>query len=102
MMKIRLIPLLFLSLLLFTGCKVEMNSSVSSGGVTWEVSQNGSFSSTSNYLGKETKVEIKTQDFYLTVNGEAYGVMEEGDEIKVEEGKVYRNDTEISPIAKPE
>lgn len=53
-------------------------------------------------MGEETKVEIKTMNLHLTVNGEGYGKVNEGDEIRVEEGKVYRNDTELLPLEKPE
>ena len=101
-MKALTLPLLLVSLIVLSGCKVKLNSSVSSGGVTWTATQNGSFSSHSSFMGEETKVDIKTVDYDLTVNGKPYGKVDKGDTIRVEEDKVYRNDKEISPVTKTE
>lgn len=96
---IKLVSIVILLASLSLGCKVKLNSSssVSSGAVTWVVTENGAFVSFASFLGKDTRVEIKTENYVLTVNNQLYGKMQKGDEIKVEGNKVFRNGVEIFP-----
>jgi len=85
--------LLLVSLLITTGCTRSGDQPF-----TYIASRDGTFSLTVQSTGQ--KVEIKTEDYELTVNGVPYGRIDDGDAIFVKKGKVYRNDVKILPTAK--
>ena len=85
--------LLLVSLLITTGCTRSGDQPF-----TYIASRDGTFSLTVQSTGQ--KVEIKTEDYELTVNGVPYGRIDDGDAILVKKGTVYRNDVKVLPTAK--
>ncbi|MBT4796898.1 MAG: protein kinase [Verrucomicrobia bacterium] len=49
------------------------------------------------FYGEHSRVQIKVKDFNLTVNGKNYGQVEDGDQISVRRGNVFRNSVLIIP-----